>query len=56
MYTVEIIRKGHTQKAHFNFEWQAAQYAEMFLDKDPVLKDPSGRIIPLYAKYSEDEY
>lgn len=55
MYTVEITRKGHTQKAHFNFKWQAAQYAKMFLYNNPILKDPSGRVIPLFTKYSEDE-
>ena len=55
MYTVEIMRKGHKQTAHFDFEWQAAQFAAMFLDKDPVLKGPSGKPIPLFAEYSEDE-
>ena len=55
MYSVEIIRRGHKQTAWFDHEWQAAQWAEMFLDKDPVVKDKSGRTIPLYAECHDSE-
>lgn len=55
MYSVEIIRKGHTQTAYFDYEWQAAQFAEMFADKDPVIRDPKGKTIPLYAECVDSE-
>ena len=55
MYTVEIRRNGTKQKAYFEHEWQAAQWAEIFLDKDPVIRDPKGRTVPLYAKCNDSE-
>ena len=55
MYSVEIQRHGRKQTAYFNEEWEAAHWAEMFLDRDPVLKDPKGRVIPLYAECIDSE-
>lgn len=56
MYSVEIKRNGRTQTAYFNHEWQAAQFAEMFLDKDPIIKDPNGKAVVLYANCIDSEF
>lgn len=55
MYSVEIKRHGRKQTAYFEHEWLAAQWAEMFLDCDPVLRDPKGRTIALYAQCVDSE-
>lgn len=55
MYTVTIFRHGKKHVAEFDHEWQAAQFAEMFLDNDAVMRDPSGKVIPLYADTCDSE-
>ena len=55
MYTVTIIRHGRKQTAQFDYEWQAAQFAEMFLDNDAVMRDPSGKVVPLFADSNDSE-
>lgn len=56
MYTVTITKNGREQTAEFKTEWQAAQHAVMFLDRNPVVKDPNGNTVPLYAECRDSEY
>lgn len=55
MYSVTIFHSNRAHTAYFPHEWQAAQYAEMFLDRDPVIKSPSGKPIPLYGGDDDSE-
>lgn len=55
MYTVTYYYRGKDRNVKFDYEWQAAQYAEMLLDKDAVLRGPDGKIIPLYADTGDGE-
>jgi hypothetical protein len=56
MYTVTIMRKNKESTSQFSYKWQAMQYAEMFLDCDPVVRDPDGEPVKLYAKCNDSEY
>lgn len=55
MFTVTYFHRGKKKTVSFDQEWQAAQCAEMLLDRDAVLRGPDGKVIPLYADTSDSE-